>query len=64
MSTLAQEGAGAGLRDVVGPHAMTGFLGPTSTCGRIGRRGGIEFRNGAIVDSDLGVECELVRPAF
>jgi hypothetical protein len=35
---------------------MTGFLGSTSACGRIGRRGGIEFRNGVIVDSNLGVE--------
>jgi len=25
---------------------------------------GIEFLNGVIVDSDLGVECELVRRAF
>ena len=45
-------------------HAMTGFLDSTSACGSIGRRGGIEFSNGVIVHSDLGVECELVRRAF
>jgi len=45
-------------------HAMTGFLDSTSACGSIGRRGGIEFSNGVIIDSNLGVECELVRRAF
>jgi len=37
-------------------HAMTRFLGSTSACGRIGRRGTIEVWNGVSVDNEIATQ--------